>query len=110
MITLKTILVAMDFSECSQTALKYARSLAGTFGSSIHVLHVVNEPLHEQSACCAPGAAFLDLVEQLEAEARTRLGTLVTPDKSSVGPTSCRRRGATQATRSCNTRGTTTST
>ena len=41
MITLKNILVATDFGEASDVALEYARALARTFGSSLHLLHVM---------------------------------------------------------------------
>ena len=40
MILLERILVATDFSDASAAALEYGRSLAGTFGASLHVLHV----------------------------------------------------------------------
>jgi nucleotide-binding universal stress UspA family protein len=41
MLAIKNLLVATDFSECSDAALTYARALAGTFGARLHVLHVV---------------------------------------------------------------------
>jgi nucleotide-binding universal stress UspA family protein len=40
MILLERILVATDFSDASAAALDYGRSLARTFGASLHVLHV----------------------------------------------------------------------
>lgn len=40
MILLERILVATDFSDASAAALEYGRSLAQTFGASLHVLHV----------------------------------------------------------------------
>jgi nucleotide-binding universal stress UspA family protein len=40
MIKLDNILVATDFGEASETALNYGRSLARTFGGTLHVLHV----------------------------------------------------------------------
>jgi nucleotide-binding universal stress UspA family protein len=40
MIVLERILVATDFSDASAAALDYGRSLARTFGASLHVLHV----------------------------------------------------------------------
>ena len=44
MIDLKQVLVAVDFDEMSNVALKYARSLARTFGARLHVLHVMENP------------------------------------------------------------------
>jgi nucleotide-binding universal stress UspA family protein len=44
-IRLTKVLVPTDFSEPSATALAYALALARTFGASLHVLHVVEEPL-----------------------------------------------------------------
>jgi nucleotide-binding universal stress UspA family protein len=40
MIALKNVLVATDFSEPSEVALAYGRSLARTFGATLHILHV----------------------------------------------------------------------
>jgi universal stress protein A len=37
------ILVATDFSETSELALDYARTIAERFGASIHLLHVLDE-------------------------------------------------------------------
>lgn len=37
----KTILAATDFSETAETAVRLARSLAGRFNASLHMLHVV---------------------------------------------------------------------
>lgn len=37
----KTILAATDFSETAETAARLARSLAGLFNASLHMLHVV---------------------------------------------------------------------
>lgn len=85
MIGLKNVLVATDFSDSSQAALKQARALASAFGASVHLLHVVTQPLHEVWACYAPGADFLALVEELRAEARKRLALLASPDDISKG-------------------------
>ena len=40
MIVLKHVLVATDFSPPSDAALRYGRALAGTFGATLHLLHV----------------------------------------------------------------------
>lgn len=41
MINLRNVLVAVDFDEASNVALRYARSLARNFGARLHVLHVM---------------------------------------------------------------------
>jgi nucleotide-binding universal stress UspA family protein len=84
-IALKNVLVATDFSECSQAAVAQARALAEALGASVHVLHVVTEPLHEVWACYAPGAEFLTLTENLQADARERLALLASPDEVTSG-------------------------
>ena len=43
MITLKNILVPVDFSDSAKLAFRYAASLANEFGSKIHLLHVIPE-------------------------------------------------------------------
>jgi nucleotide-binding universal stress UspA family protein len=85
MIALKNVLVATDFGDCSQAAVEQARALAEVFGASMHLLHVVTEPLHEVWACYAPGADFLPLVEQLQADAMKRLALLASPYEVTVG-------------------------
>ena len=44
MILLKQILVATDFSDTSAAAMDYGRALARTFGASLHLLHVMENP------------------------------------------------------------------
>lgn len=42
---LKTIVVGTDFSVCAARALSFAASLAASQGSSVHVVHVLSEPV-----------------------------------------------------------------
>lgn len=44
MIRLTQILVPTDFSDLSAAAMDYGRALAWTFGASLHLLHVVENP------------------------------------------------------------------
>ena len=44
MIALNNVLVATDFSKCGDAAVKYGRELAGHFGTTLHLLHVVEDP------------------------------------------------------------------
>jgi len=39
------ILVATDFSPCADAALNYAREIADKFRASLHLLHVVRDPV-----------------------------------------------------------------
>src|SRR5262245_44588626 len=41
----KRILVATDFSDTAKLAVDYGVMLAGTFNASLHVLHVLEDPL-----------------------------------------------------------------
>jgi nucleotide-binding universal stress UspA family protein len=42
--TFRRILVPTDFSATADAALDYARTLAGRFGASLHLLHVLDDP------------------------------------------------------------------
>jgi nucleotide-binding universal stress UspA family protein len=42
--TVSKILVPTDFSESADTALAYAKTLAGCLGASLHLLHVFTDP------------------------------------------------------------------
>src|SRR5687768_2513875 len=43
---IKRILVPVDFSECAQTALRYALGLASQFGSEITLVHVIEQIIY----------------------------------------------------------------
>jgi nucleotide-binding universal stress UspA family protein len=85
MIALERILVATDFSECSEAAVEQGRALAGAFDASLHLLHIVTAPLHEAWACYAPGAEFLTTVRDLEGEALERLQQLTNSEERRSG-------------------------
>jgi nucleotide-binding universal stress UspA family protein len=73
MITMRHVLVATDFSEPSEKALTYGRELAVRFGSTLHVLHVVQNIYvglfgADNYAVMAP-----QLQQQIEDDARRRL-------------------------------------
>jgi universal stress protein A len=48
--TVTRILVPTDFSEFSDAALDYAKHLAATFGASLHLLHVYEDPYETNGA------------------------------------------------------------
>lgn len=85
MIALKNILVAVDFNAASNAAADHARSLADLFDATLHVLHVVTEPLHEVWECYAPGSGFLDAVQRLEGEACRQLDRLAAVAEAQPG-------------------------
>lgn len=76
MITLKTIVVATDFSETSSDAVDLGRSLADAFGSTLHLLHVVENPHLGPGGEEVWGFSLADLVKRLETAAETRMATL----------------------------------
>ena len=86
MIVLKKILVATDFSEPSKAALRYGVELARKFGSSLHVLHVVDDLAAHPTA--VPGGLAMDLgalQTELESAARDNLSALLPePDRTAV--------------------------
>jgi nucleotide-binding universal stress UspA family protein len=44
-VSFKNILVPTDFSAAASLALEYARTLARQFGATLHLVHVIEEPL-----------------------------------------------------------------
>jgi nucleotide-binding universal stress UspA family protein len=73
MIQLKTILIPTDFSECSDAAVKYGFALANTFGATVHLLNVVQDPYTMPWAADAFAAPVGDMLTDWEAEAKRRL-------------------------------------
>jgi nucleotide-binding universal stress UspA family protein len=83
MITLKTILVATDFSEPSDAALNYGRELATRFGATLHVLHAAQNIYVNAIGSDGYVGISPDLQQQVEDDARLRLNQqLVDSDKS----------------------------
>lgn len=73
MIALSHVLVPTDFSESSGVALRYGKALAGAFGATLHVVHVVQEPFAQPWAVEAYGFSLATLQEDWMREAGTRL-------------------------------------
>lgn len=73
MINLKTILVPSDFSESSEAARRYGFELARRFDASLHLLHVVQDPMTLPWAAEGFSMPVLDFVDQWQAEATQRL-------------------------------------
>jgi universal stress protein A len=73
MISLKNIVVATDFSEPSEVAVRYGRALAEAFHARLHILHVVPDSLSLPWATMADGLAMANVQRQWEEEAIERL-------------------------------------
>lgn len=79
MITLQNILVPSDFSECSDAAVRYGLELARKFDATVHLLHVVQDPMTMPWAAEGLAVPMLEVVEQWQKEAEERLKALVPP-------------------------------
>jgi nucleotide-binding universal stress UspA family protein len=80
MISLKKVLVPVDFSDTSDVALRYGKALAGAFGASLHVIHVVQEPYAQPWAVEAYGFSMATLQQDWIKEANTKLEGVLTAD------------------------------
>jgi nucleotide-binding universal stress UspA family protein len=67
------ILVATDFSDASKGAMRCARELAAKFGSTLHVISVVTDPLSLPWAAEAFAMPLDELVLQWQEQARLDL-------------------------------------
>jgi nucleotide-binding universal stress UspA family protein len=73
------VLVPTDFSEESLAAKDYATMIADAFGATLHVLHVIPDPL---TMGWASDAAHLpQLLEQTERTVREQLDRQLTPEQ-----------------------------
>jgi nucleotide-binding universal stress UspA family protein len=77
MLMLKTILVATDFSEASDSALAYGRELAARFGGRLHVLHVAEKIYITTFGAETYAAVAPNLQQRVEDDARARLDELL---------------------------------
>lgn len=82
MVALQNILVATDFSDSSALALDYARTLAKAFGSNIHVLHVLEDLAAHAWTTEVYVAALPGVHEEMERQAKERLGAMFTAEES----------------------------
>jgi nucleotide-binding universal stress UspA family protein len=81
MIALKNVLVPTDFSEPSDTALRYGKALASAFGARLHVVHVIEEPYGQPWAVEAYGFSLAALQDEWIRDAQARLGAMVTDEE-----------------------------
>jgi nucleotide-binding universal stress UspA family protein len=77
MITLKSILVATDFSEPADAALTYGRALARNFNATLHLLHVVGDLSRIAYGADGYVTALPDIQREVEDAARKQLDDLL---------------------------------
>ena len=70
--SLASIVVGLDFSECSRVALVHARRLASWSGAQVHPVHVVDTPIDEVREDAALTPMQRGIREGLVADARKR--------------------------------------
>src|SRR5205085_10437062 len=69
----------IDFSEPSAAALDYARTVAARFGSSLHLLHVIEDPYRAAYASEVYVPELAGLREDLLADATARMKASLEP-------------------------------
>jgi nucleotide-binding universal stress UspA family protein len=79
MIQMKNVLVATDFGEAADAALSYGRTLAGTFGATLHVIHVAENVMMRNAGIDGESYIMLlpDLQRDIEDAARKQLVELL---------------------------------
>ena len=78
------ILVPTDFSEPSDAAVQYARTVATKFGGTLHLLHVIEDPYRAAYASEVYVPELAGLREDLLADARARMDASLTPTDVSM--------------------------
>jgi len=82
-VAIKTILVPTDFSAASSAALTCAKQFAEAFGASLHLLHVLHDPLGRPAVAEAMSSATIaGVVAQLEEEAREGMKSALSADEA----------------------------
>ena len=69
---LHKLLVPVDFSRCSETALRYAKLMATKFSASIHLLHVVDKR-HVEKIAELNGESENEVSKKLSLQAKKNL-------------------------------------
>ncbi len=79
--SIKTILVPTDFSEASESAFLYAKTVAEAFGASLHLVHVMEDLLAHAWTAEVYVASMPQLREEIEKEAQARLGSMLSVEE-----------------------------
>lgn len=78
---IRKILLATDFSEASDAALDYARTLSTAFGATLHLLHVLEDLAAHAWTTEVYVAALPGVHEEMERQARERLEQLMSAEE-----------------------------
>jgi len=81
MISLKTVLVPTDFSDASGSALNYGKAMAGAFGASLHLVHVMEDLMAHAWAAEVYVASMPQLRDEIEKESRQRLSAIFSEEE-----------------------------
>lgn len=84
MFSLGRILLPVDFSERSQSAGRYAGSLARRFGAQLVLIHVLSPPHYELASMEAGGAILDDLFTARSEHARNQLNAFLAAELAGV--------------------------
>ncbi|HET9368815.1 MAG TPA: universal stress protein [Vicinamibacterales bacterium] len=88
MIDLKQILVATDFSEPAEAAVRYGIELCRRFGARLHLVHVVSDVSSRAALASGMAIDFDQVQREIEEGARQQLEALLPePDRSALGAT-----------------------
>ena len=78
------ILVPTDFSETSDSALRYGKALAAAFGATLHVVHIVEEPYGQPWAVEAYGFSLAALQDEWIKDAKRRLAESLSAEEQAT--------------------------
>ena len=77
--TIKRILVPTDFSVTSDEAVSYAAAVAGRFSATVHLIHVLHDPLVSQGAWEFYIPETSETRERRHKDAKDRLWQIASP-------------------------------
>ena len=82
----RTIVVAVDFSETSDEAIRVATALAASHCSRLHLVHVIPDARQQAWSVEAPGLDYSALQIESRADAERQLAVRTVPDVSGTRP------------------------
>ena len=83
---IEKILVPIDFSEHSKSALSYAREIAALYGSSLQLVHAIEEPVYPYFYAPAGGFSVAQHLEELRIKTDEALDKLLSESKGPEVP------------------------